>query len=121
MARSRIARALSALMGPRLPLPRELQFCPACGDDCFAPLERECLADDHWHFVLRCGSCGDVRERTVSHVEAQAIERALGHGCGVIAKAADRLDRELMAGWVEAFAAGLRHDLIDVADFAAPR
>ena len=27
----------------------------------------------------------------------------------------------LMAGWVQAFTAGLRHDLIDVADFAVQR
>jgi hypothetical protein len=35
-----------------------------------------------------------------------------------MAAAADRIDRELMAAWVESFVVALRRDLISGADFA---
>lgn len=38
-----------------------------------------------------------------------------------IANAADRLERERMEDWVEAFSGALERDLIDVADFARER
>jgi ribosomal protein S27AE len=117
----RIGRALSRLAGPRLPLEGSLEFCPSCGDDAFAALSWDSLCDRRWRVVLRCGSCGVQRARIVPDAEAKRLEDAIERGARTLAKAADKLDRELMAEWVETFSAGLRHDLIDVTDFAATR
>jgi hypothetical protein len=113
---SRWTRALASLRGPRLP--GDLHVCPSCASDCVNPLEWDESGTARWTVSLRCGACGYMHDREVSSGDVRRFERALDRGFNAISTAADRLKRELMAGWVDAFAGALQRDLIDVADFA---
>ena len=74
-----------------------------------------------WWIRLRCGECGEAREVVVAQDAADRFDRALDRGLDAIAATLERLDRERMTAEVEAFATALRLDLLDAADFGAPR
>jgi hypothetical protein len=94
-----------------------LHNCAACGGDFANPAAWEQADPLTWVVSLRCGACGHERDVTVGKGAARRFNRALDRGYNAIERAAERLERELMAGWVEAFGAALQRDLIDAADF----
>jgi hypothetical protein len=116
----RVTRALKNLLGPRLPLPSDIHVCACCARDFVNPVSWDAAGDERWVVALRCGGCGHERTREISRTEARRLDGSLDRGYDAIARAADRLERELMAAWVESFAGALERDLIDVADFARP-
>ena len=95
-----------------------LHICAACGGDFANPAAWEEADPLTWVVSLRCGACGHERDVTVTKGAARRLNRALDRGYDAIERAAERLERERMAGWVEAFGAALQRDLIDAADFA---
>lgn len=95
-----------------------LHICAACGGDYANPAAWEQPDPLTWVVSLRCGACGHERDVTVGKGTARRFNRALDRGYNAIERAAERLERERMAGWVEAFGAALQRDLIDAADFA---
>jgi hypothetical protein len=111
---------LRSIMGPRLPLPSDIHVCPACAGDWVNPTSWK-EAGAGWLVSLRCGACGHESERVVTKAQAQRFNHSLDRGFETISKAADKLERELMKGWVETFTGALERDLIGVADFAARR
>jgi hypothetical protein len=114
---SRVARAIKALLGPRLPLPVGAHVCIVCRRDCVNPVAWDEVGEDRWRVAMRCGACGHEHERELSQTDAGHLLNALERGYGAIEAAATRLHQELMTEWVETFAAALHRDLIDAGDF----
>jgi hypothetical protein len=111
-------RALRWLLGPKLPVgPAPLHVCVSCRGDFVIPTHRDPCADGSWRVRLRCRACGFERETTVGAHAAELLDEALDTGYHAIAEPADPLESERMREWVETFAAALRADLIDAADF----
>jgi hypothetical protein len=111
---------LRSLMGPRLPLPRDVLVCRECGGDWVNPTAWD-EAPAGWLVSLRCGACGDERTQVLTKAEAKRFNQSLDLGFAEISKAADALAGERMRSWVETFASALERDLIGVDDFAARR
>ena len=99
----------------------ELTLCALCGSDFVTPVEWAEQGEASWWIRLRCGECGEAREVVVLQATADRFDRALDRACDAIAANLQRLDRERMTAEVEAFATALRLDLLDAADFGAPR
>ena len=99
----------------------ELMRCAPCGSDFVTPVEWAQRDGASWWMRLRCGECGDAREVVVTQDAADRFDRALDRGLDAIAATLERLDRERMNAEAEAFATALRLDLLDAADFGAPR
>jgi hypothetical protein len=116
---ARLARAFKTLLGPRLPLVGAVHVCAACGGGYVNPVAWDEAGDERWLVALRCGACAYEHTRELSLDEAQELLTALDRGFSEIEAAADRLERELMAGWVETFATALRRGLFDAGDFAS--
>jgi hypothetical protein len=115
----RLARALTALLGPRQPLPGAVHVCAVCHRDCVNPVAWDVAGEERWRVVLRCGACGHEHTRELSDDDAVRLLTALDRGYFEIETAVHRLEREQMADWVETFIAALRRDLIDAGDFRA--
>ena len=107
--------------GCRRASPGELMLCAHCGSDFVTPVKWAEDGESSWWIRLRCGQCGEAREVVVSQDTADRFDRALDRACDTIAATFYRLDRERMTAEVEAFATALRLDLLDAADFSAPR
>ena len=105
----------------RRPAANELMHCAPCGSDFVTPVDWAEHGEAGWWMRLRCGECGEAREVVVEQDTADRFDRALDRGCNTIATTLRRLDRERMTAEVEAFATALRLDLLDAADFGAPR
>ena len=99
----------------------DLTRCASCGSDFVTPVVWAEHGEAGWWMRLRCGGCGEAREVVVEQDAADRFDRALDRGCDVIATTLRRLDRERMTAEAEAFATALRLDLLDAADFGAPR
>ena len=99
----------------------DLTRCASCGSDFVTPVVWAEHGKASWWIRLRCGECGEAREVVVEQDAADRFDRALDRGCDVIATTLRRLDRERMTAEAEAFATALRLDLLDAADFGAPR
>jgi hypothetical protein len=69
--------------------------------------------------LLRCAECGTWRDVTVPNAVAERYDDELAEGARAISRAARRLEMERIAAEADAFAAALRHGLIEPADFAA--
>jgi hypothetical protein len=89
-----------------------------CGGAFVCPMERETADDDHWLITCRCGACGAWYETLLTNAQAASWDVELDRQAELIDRAARRLDHERMTTQAEAFAAALRCDLIDAADFA---
>ena len=98
-----------------------LTRCATCGSDFVTPVDWAERDGATWWIRLRCGECGETREVVVEQDAADRLDRALDRGCDAIAATFDRMDRERMTAEVEAFATALGLDLLDAADFGAPR
>jgi hypothetical protein len=96
----------------------ELTVCAVCNSDFVHPVEWSPHGDEHWWMLLRCGACGDRRERTVHDRVAQRFDRELDRAQAAMRRAADRLNRERLADQARAFATALELDLIGAEDFA---
>lgn len=94
-----------------------LHICAACGGDYANPAAWEEAGPAAWVVSLRCGACGHERDAHVDEAAARRFNRALDRGFNAIERAAERLERELMCGWIETFRLALERDLIDAADF----
>ena len=94
-----------------------LHICAACGGDFANPAAWEEAGAAAWIVSLRCGACGHERDAHVDKAAARRFNRALDRGFDAIERAAERLERELMVGWIETFRVALERDLIDAADF----
>lgn len=114
---ARVTRAFKALLGPREPLATDVHVCVVCRGDCVNPVAWDEAGEDRWRVVLRCGACGNEDTRELSHDDAAGLLNALDRGYDAIQTAAERLERELLADWVETFSAALQRDLIDAGDF----
>jgi hypothetical protein len=95
-----------------------LADCTACGAAFVHPVEWNPCDDQHWWMLLRCGSCGAVRETKVTDEAAALYDRELTRAERGMRRTADQIHRELQAQHADAFAAALRLDLIGVDDFA---
>jgi hypothetical protein len=114
MARSFLHR----LIGPRLPVgPGRLHVCPLCHEDFVSPTWWEPEAAEVWRVGLRCGACGYERETVIGPELARMLDKALDKRSAVIARAADQVEAEAMAAWVESFSDALRRDQIVASDF----
>jgi hypothetical protein len=113
------SRAVRRILGPVKPVGDvPLHVCQACRRDFVHPTAWKDEAGRARRVYLRCGACGHAREAVVGPDGEKLLTRALDKRFGMIAEAADRLEQELMARWVDEFAGALRHDLIDASDFA---
>ncbi len=92
--------------------------CEQCRSRFVCPIEWETADEDHWRITCRCGACGAWHDASLTNDEAAVWDVELDRQSAVIERAVQRLDRERMSAEVEAFAAALRRDLIDAADFA---
>ena len=107
-----------ALAAPRSWPGSGLHVCATCHRSASVhALERHREKDARWRMRLRCGQCGRSREVTVSDDLVRRFDADVSVGLAAIAGAITTLDREHMAAQAEAFAAALRHDLIDAGDF----
>jgi hypothetical protein len=95
-----------------------LHVCPECHAPFVSPLTWSELGDTHWLMALRCGECGHERGVVVGDDVARRYDQDLGRATQIIARALAREDRERLAREADVFAAALRRDLIDAADFA---
>jgi hypothetical protein len=100
------------------PLLSDGHVCNACWKHDASPIAWQPAEHGRWHVTLRCGSCGEREHRIVTAAESRRLHRLLAKQRRLIAEAADRLERELMARWVETFVTALRRDLISSTDFA---
>jgi hypothetical protein len=89
----------------------------ACGDDFVSPAAWSFDDQGTRRVTLVCGACGHVRECTITPTSAALLEVAHANRLAHLAEAADRLERERMASWVESFTVALDRDLIDATDF----
>jgi hypothetical protein len=113
------SRAVRRILGPVKPVGHvPLHVCQACRRDFVHPTGWKDEAGRARRVYLRCGACGHAREAVVGPDAEKLLTRALDKRFGMIAEAADRLEQELMADWVDEFAGALRHDLIDASDFS---
>jgi hypothetical protein len=103
------------------PLSFDAQVCPACWRHHVSACRWQDAGDDRLVVSLRCGSCGHADRRVLTRKQARGLEHALARHTDAIAAAADRLERERMVDWVDAFAIALQRDLIDIGDFARSR
>ena len=99
----------------------ELIRCGSCGSDFVSPVNAAERGETEWWIRLRCGQCSETREVVVSQEIADRYDRALDRTSEPILFNLRRIERELMAAAVEAFATALRLDLFDAADFGAAR
>lgn len=103
----------------KIPARIKLTDCTACKQPFVNPDMEESheVGPDHWHIVLRCGACGDVREGLFTSAEVNHFEDDLD----VYVKACDaelaRMTAENMEGEVSRFARALELDLIDADSF----
>jgi len=97
-----------------------LADCSACGADFVHPVEWSPHGEDEWWMLLRCGACGDTRERTVPDTEAERYDRELDQAEYRMERTAERLSRERLAEQAESFATALELDLIGAEDFRRP-
>jgi hypothetical protein len=95
-----------------------LQVCPACRAPFVSPVTWSDLGDSHWLIALRCGECEHERGVVVGDDVAERYDLELGRATQTIARALAQEDRERLAREADVFAAALRRDLIDAADFA---
>ena len=102
----------------RRPAPPSWLACEACGSRSVCPLEWAPIDENRWWAACRCGECGHRHEPVVSNEQAASWDIELVRQTGAIEREAERLDRERMIAETNAFAAALRRDLIDAADFA---
>jgi hypothetical protein len=128
---------MSRMFGPRPPLdglpaagvtpmavgrsltPRSgLHICRECRADAVNPAHAAALDDDRWTMLLRCGACGATFQRVVYNEDAERYDRDLDRGWNAIGRATQRLEREQMVEWADAFVVALARDLIDASDFA---
>jgi hypothetical protein len=116
--RQAISRRLRAMFGPRDPMPRTLLACGGCGRSTVCPVDWETSGEDHWWISFRCGECGRRTEEVVTNATAAQLDCLLAAQERRIRDEADRMERERMAGEVDAFIAALHRDLIVPADFA---
>ena len=98
-----------------------LHRCRVCHDDYVVPVWWEELDAQRWHMLLRCAQCETYRDIVIGNGLAKAYERDLERGMALIAATLARQERERMSAEVDVFIAALERDLIDAADFAAPR
>ena len=114
-----LSRRLRRILGPVKPVGHvPLHVCQECRRDFVHPTAWKDEAGRARRVYLRCGACGYTRDVVVGPEAEQLFKRAVDKRSGTIAAAADRLEQELMAGWVDSFAGALEHDLIDAADFS---
>ena len=118
--RSRLAAWLVRLRGPVMPvdpLPYRLVDCRRCGADFVVPVMwRECR-DGGLSMRLRCGACGDTRDRTVTDAEARRFDADLDAGAAELTAALAGLEREHMLCDAQTLAEAFARDLIDPSDF----
>lgn len=96
-----------------------LELCGLCGRDFVNPVEWQPVGSEQWWILLHCGECGTWRDITVTNAVAARYDLELDRCAKVLAASLNRMDRERMAGQVEAMTIALNLGLIDAADFAA--
>lgn len=115
-----LARALNRFRTRREIPDRDvhLETCAMCSADFVNPVDWEPVGETQWWIRLRCGACDTWREVTVANAVAARFDLELDRRLDVLERAADRLDRKLMAADVETMIEALRRGLVDAADFA---
>jgi hypothetical protein len=105
---------LRRLLGPGQPVgAAALHICARCRDDFVTPTRWEAEVNGLWRVHLRCGACGHERDTVVGPQAARMFDRALAKRSEVL----ERVERERMTHWVDAFSIALERDLIDASDF----
>jgi hypothetical protein len=95
----------------------QLHMCRACFEEFVYPVTWTESGRDSWWLLLRCGGCGSWRDVVASNEVVEQFDRVLDENMESMNAAADRLERESLAGEADVLVRALQLDLLGAEDF----
>mgnify|MGYP000887325239 CR=1 FL=1 len=95
----------------------EVNVCPVCHGDLVHPVDWRRAGDSMWRLRLRCPECETERSVVLGRPEVERLNRELYHGTRVLAREAQRVERQNLEDEAHRFIAALRRGDIQPIDF----